>query len=481
MKYDYNLIVIGAGAGGLVSAYLASASKAKVALIEKHNMGGDCLNTGCVPSKALIGAAHLAHLAKMSKDFGFHYMNFEFDFKAIMAKVHETIQAIEPHDSIERYTQLGVKCIQGHAQIQTNHSVKVNGQILTTQAIIIATGSKPHVPDIEGLEDIDYLTSDSLWNLKTLPQRFLILGGGAIACEMAQAFSRLGSEVSMLYRKPHLMSQEDVDVATQIEKRFQKEGITLLNEHCIVKFTKEDHTNICIAKHQDQIVSIPFDQVLFALGRKIDVKGLGLEALGVKLTDDAIASNHFLQTNIPSIYVCGDAAGSPRFTHAALHEAWHASMNALFSPFKKFRCDHSIMPYCIFTHPQVARVGLNEQSAKAQGIAYEVSQFDLSDLDRAIIERVNEGVIKVLTPIGKDQILGVAIVGEHAAEILPEFVLAMKHHLGLSQILATPHLYPSFAEANKFVAGVWKKKHLPKWIFKCAEAFHSWKRKGSIF
>ena len=411
-------------------------------------MGGDCLNTGCVPSKALIGAAHLLHLAKMSQDFGFHCMNVEFDFKTIMAKVHETIQKIEPHDSIERYTKLGVECIQGHAQIKTAHSVQVNEQILTTKALVIATGSKPHVPKIEGLEDIDYLTSDSIWELTALPKRLLILGGGAIACEMAQAFSRLGSQVSMLYRKKHLMSQEDADVSTLIEKCFQKESITLLSEHHIVKFTKENNTKLCIAKHQDQVINIPFDQVLFALGRKLDVKGLGLETLGIQWTDHAIASNHFLQTNISSIYVCGDAAGSPRFTHAASHEAWYASMNALFSPFKKFRCNHSIMPYCIFTHPQVARVGLNEKQAKAQGIDYEISQFDLKDLDRAIIERADEGFIKVLTL--KNSILGVSIVSEHAAEILPEFVLAMKHNLGLNQILATPHLYPSFAEANKF-------------------------------
>ncbi len=476
MKYDYNLIVIGAGAGGLVSSYIASASKAKVALIEKHKMGGDCLNTGCVPSKALINVASLVHLAKIPQDFGLKSIDVDFDFKNVMAKVHESIKKIEPNDSVERYTQLGVECLQGHATITSPHSVEVDGRTLTTRAIVIATGSTPHVLPIEGLEDIDYLTSDSLWQIDTLPKRLLVLGAGAIGCEMAQAFSRLGSKVSMLFLEEHLMAREDIDTSLFMEKRFQEEGITLYGKSKTIKFEKKNGENVLIAEHQAQEIEIPFDQVLFAVGRKIDVEGLGLEKLGVEVNRQGVVSDAFLQTKVPSIYVCGDVAGPPQFTHAAAHEGWYASMNALFSPFKRFRCDHSIMPYCIFTHPQVAHVGLHESTAKSQGIDYEVTEFDLDHLDRAIVDQVNHGFIKVLTPVNKDKILGVTIVGEHAAELLSEFVLAMKHKLGLNHILATTHLYPSYAEANKYVAGVWRKKHIPEWAINFSEKFHRWRR-----
>lgn len=480
-KFDRNLIVIGAGAGGLVAAYIAAAVKAKVTLIEKHKMGGDCLNTGCVPSKALIRSARFLAQTRRAQEFGFDSVPVEFDFARIMQRVQSVIEQVEPHDSIERYTSLGVDVIEGEARVRSPFEVEVNGKILTARTIIIATGARPFVPEIPGLEDLDYLTSDTVWRLRVLPKRLLVLGGGPIGCELAQSFARFGagsgSKVIMVQRGARLMNREDEEVSALIAGQFEREGIDLRLNHTAKAFIKEDGHHYLVAEHEGQTVKIEFDQVLVALGRSANVTGFGLEELGVNLSSRrTIEVNDFLQTNYSNIYACGDVAGPYQFTHTAAHQAWYASVNALFSPLKKFRVDYSVIPFATFTDPEVARVGLNEREAKAQGIAYEVTRYGLDDLDRAIADGEAQGFVKILTVPGKDKILGATIAGEHAGELIAEFVMAMRHGLGLNKILATIHIYPTWMEANKFAAGNWKKAHAPTKLLRWVERFHAWRR-----
>ncbi len=476
--FDRNLIVIGAGAGGLVSSYIAAAVKAKVTLIEKHKMGGDCLNTGCVPSKALIRSAKFKAHTERATDFGFNTTNTDFDFQNIMHRVKRIISRVEPHDSVERYTSLGVECLQGEAHISSPFSVNINGKELTTKNIIIATGARPFIPPIEGLNDIGYLSSDTLWDLKQLPKHLLILGGGPIGCELAQSFARLGSQVILVERNSRIMKREDPEVSDNVQQRFIQEGVDLRLEHQAQRFEQNNNAKmlICSNKQGEEII-IHFDEVLIALGRKANTKGFGLEALGIPLTrSGTIEVNEYLQTKYPNIYACGDVAGPYQFTHTAAHQAWYASVNSLFRGFKKFKADYSVIPWATFTDPEVARVGLNELEAKEQGIAYEISQFNLDDLDRAIADEEAHGFIKVLTVPDKDKILGVTIVGEHAGDLIAEYVLAMRQGLGLNKILSTIHIYPTLAEANKYVAGQWKQAHKPEKILSWLEKFHQWQR-----
>ena len=477
MSYDYNLIVIGAGSGGLVSAYIAAAMKAKVALIERHKMGGDCLNTGCVPSKALIRSAKMLSYAKRAKEYGFQKADVAFDFADVMKRVQRVIEAIEPHDSIERYTKLGVECITGEAKITGPHSVVVNGQTRTARSIIVATGARPLVPPIPGLDKVPYLTSNNLWNLRKLPKRLVVLGGGPIGCEMTQAFARLGSKVTVVEMAPQLLIREDDDVIAVVTERFQAEGVDVLTGHKAhsVEVSGKDKALVCEAN--GQLVKIPFDEIVVALGRAANVIGFGLEDLGVRLTPrKTVQADPFLRTNIPSIYVVGDVTGPYQFTHTAAHQAWYAAVNALLSPFKKFKADYRVIPWATFTDPEVARVGLNEKEAKAQNTPHEVTVYGIDDLDRAIADEEAHGFVKVLTKPGKDTILGVTIVGHHAGDLIAEYVLAMKHNLGLNKILGTIHSYPTLAEANKYAAGVWRKAHAPAWALKLLETFHRWRR-----
>ncbi len=473
-KFDYNLVVIGGGSAGLVSALIAATVKAKVALIEKHRMGGDCLNTGCVPSKALIRSAKMLSYAHRARDFGLQKTEVSFDFAEVMARIQRVIRKIEPHDSVERFTRLGVDVKQGHAQIRSPFEVEVGGEILTTRNIIIATGARPAVPDIPGIEAVDFLTSDTLWDLRQQPRRLLVLGGGPIGCELAQSFQRLGCEVTLVQRGEHLLPREDAEISAMVMQRFAGEGVTVLTGHTARRF---EDANTLICEHAGKEIEIAFDRVLIALGRQANTEGFGLEALGVRITrGGTIEADPLLRTNIPNIYVCGDVTGPYQFTHTASHQAWYASVNALFSPFKTFRVDYSVIPWATYTDPEVARVGLNEQEAREKGIAFEVTTYGFDDLDRAIADSENLGLVKVLTVPGKDKILGVTIVGSHAGDLIAEFVFAMKHGLGLNKILATIHIYPTLAEANKFVAGNWKKNHKPERLLDWVGRFHRWRR-----
>ena len=480
-QFDNNLIVIGAGSGGLVTSYIAAAVKAKVTLIEKHKMGGDCLNTGCVPSKALIRSAkYLSHI-KRSKEFGIKKASVEFDFAEVMDRVQNVIKKVEPHDSIERYTELGVDIVEGEAKIISPWEVQVKTaegvKTLTTQSIVIAAGARPFVPPIPGLDQVEPLTSDNVWNLRELPKRLLVLGGGPIGCELTQSFARLGSQVTQVEMLLRIMIREDPEVSAAVMAKFKEEGVDIRIGHTAKEFVIENGEKIMIAEYEGQPVKIPFDEVLVAIGRAANVNGYGIEELGITLSPrKTIETNDFQETNYPNIYACGDVAGPYQFTHTAAHQAWYAAVNALFGQFKRFKTDYSVIPWSTFTDPEVARVGLNEQEAKEQDIAYEVVSYGIDDLDRAIADSEAHGFVKVLTRPGKDKILGVTIVGEHAGDLIAEFVLAMKHGIGLNKILGTIHIYPTMAEANKYVAGVWKREHAPQGVLKWLGKYHAWCR-----
>jgi len=479
--FDNNLIVIGAGSGGLVTAYIAAAVKAKVTLIEQHKMGGDCLNTGCVPSKALIRSTKFLSQVSRSAEFGIKKAEVEFDFAEVMERVQAVIKKVEPHDSIERYRELGVNVIIGTAKIISPWHVEVatetGVQTLSTHAIVIAAGARPFVPPIPGLADVAYLTSDTVWNLRQKPKRLVVLGGGPIGCELAQAFSRLGIEVTQVEMLPRIMLREDSEVSALVMAKFQQEGIRVLVEHKAKQFIVEKGEKILIAEHDGKEIRIAFDEVLLAIGRVANISGYGVEEMGIALSPrNTLAVNAFQETNYPNIYACGDVAGPYQFTHTAAHQAWYAAVNALFGCFKKFKTDYSVIPWATFTDPEVARVGLNEQEAKEQGIAYEVSIYGIDELDRAIADSEAQGFVKVLTVPNKDKILGVTIVGNHAGDLIAEFVLAMKHGLGLNKVLGTIHIYPTMAEANKYVAGVWKRNHAPQKLLAWVERYHAWRR-----
>ncbi|MCP9759003.1 pyridine nucleotide-disulfide oxidoreductase [Aquitalea sp. S1-19] len=467
-RFDTNLVVIGGGAAGLVASYIASAAGARVALIEAREMGGDCLNTGCIPSKALIRSARLAHEARHAADYGLSG-SLQAPFSEVMARVKRVIARVAPHDSIERYTALGVECIQGKAQIISPWQVKVGERTLNARAIIIATGAAPAIPSIPGLDDCEPLTSETLWSLSTLPGHLLVIGGGAIGCEMSQAFARLGSRVTLLEAGAQLLPRDDIDTANSISAALQADGVNVVCHAILHQFSQaNDHKQLSYSQ-QGQAHTLAFDQVLLATGRKARLSGFGLEQLGL-LEDGKLILDDTLATRMPHIFACGDVAGPYQFTHMAAQQGWIAATNAL-QGLRRFKSDHSLVPMAVFTSPEAARIGLNENEAQAQGIAYETTRLDLAELDRAIADEANHGFIKVLTAKGSDRILGVSIVAEHAADMLAEWTLAMKHGLGLKKVLATVHGYPTWMEGNKAVAGLWQQAHTPAWALRLARWF----------
>ncbi|WP_443082757.1 FAD-dependent oxidoreductase [Variovorax sp. PAMC 28711] len=479
-QFDRNLVVIGAGSAGLVTAYIAGAVKAKVTLIEKHQMGGDCLHTGCVPSKALIRSARFLSHVERSKEFGIRSATAEFEFTDVMARVQRVIRDIEPHDSVERYNALGVDVVLGRARIVSPWEVEVtqddgSKQVLTTRSIVIATGGRPFVPPLPGLDQIDYFTSENIWSLRERPERMVVLGGGPIGCELAQTFARLGCRVTQIEKGTRLLPREDEDAAALVTRRFLAEGIDLRLAHEASRIEVVDGEKILVALHDGHEVRIGFDALLIAVGRQANLDGYGLQELGVT-TERTVQVNGYLQTSLPNIYAAGDVAGPYQFTHTAAHQAWYAAVNALFDPFKKFRADYRVIPWATFVEPEVARVGLNEQEAQEKKIPHEVTVYGIDDLDRAIADSEAHGFVKVLTVPGKDRILGVTIVGEHAGDLIAEYVLAMKHGIGLNKILGTIHIYPTMAEANKYVAGNWKRAHAPEKLLTWVARFHAWRR-----
>lgn len=476
--FDTNLVVIGAGSAGLVTSYIAALAKAKVTLVEKHRMGGDCLNTGCVPSKALLRSAGLSRLLQRADEFGLRATANSVDFAAVMQRVKKVIGQVEPHDSVARYSALGVDCVQGEATLVSPWCVRVDGREITTRAIVIASGARPAVPAIPGLDGIDYLTSDTVWTLQELPQHLLVIGGGPIGCELAQAFARLGSTVTLVNRNERLLPREDEDVSSALADRFADEGVRVVNSSSVASFRPDGGAKVASITGATQI-ELSCDAVLIAAGRQANGEGLGLERLGISLNAQGqVDVNEYLQTACPTVYACGDVAGPYQFTHMASFQAWFASINALFGGLWRTRIHYRIVPAATFTDPEVARVGLNESEAQAAGIAYEVSRYGLDDLDRAIADGDNHGFVKVLTVPGKDRILGVTIVGCHAAELLAQFTLAMTHGLGLRKIMGTIHVYPTFSESGKFAASAWQRQHAPQWLYPWLERYHRWQRKS---
>lgn len=484
LKFDRNLIVIGAGAAGLVTAYIGAAVKAKVTLIEAHKMGGDCLNYGCVPSKALIKSARLAHQMCHGDKYGLKAIVPEFSFSKVMARIHEVIRTVAPHDSVERYTKLGVEVLEGYACIKDPWTVEVklhNGDIqrLTTRNIVIATGAQPIVPPLPGLDDVGYVTSDTLWDefakKDAPPSRLIVLGGGPIGCELAQSFARLGSKVTQIEMASRIMIREDEEISEVVRSSLERDGVEVLIGHKALRCECEDENKFIVVEHDGVERRIEFDTLLCAVGRIARLTGYGLEELGIE-TKNTIVANEYLETLYPNIFAAGDVAGPYQFTHTASHQAWYAAVNALFGDLKKFKVDYSVIPWATFIEPEVARVGLNEQEARDKDVPYEVTRYEFDDLDRAITDSTTQGFVKVLTVPGKDRILGATIVGEHAGDLLAEFVLAIKHGLGLSKILGTIHIYPTLAEANKYVAGKWKKTHTPQRLLTWLFHYHAWKR-----
>jgi pyruvate/2-oxoglutarate dehydrogenase complex dihydrolipoamide dehydrogenase (E3) component/uncharacterized membrane protein YdjX (TVP38/TMEM64 family) len=482
--FDRNLIVIGAGAGGLVTAYIAAAVKAKVTLIEAHKMGGDCLNYGCVPSKALIKSAKVAHQMRHASNYGLMDAQPSFNFKAVMQRVHDIVKAIEPHDSVERYTELGVDVVQGYAKLVNPWTVEIaradgQKQTLTARSIVIAAGAQPVVPPLPGIQDSGYVTSDTLWDkfaaLDELPKRIAVLGGGPIGCELAQSFARLGSRVTQIEMAPRLMIREDEEVSSHVMESMARDGVQVLCGHKALRCENAGGARTLVVEFKGEEKRIEFDELICAVGRSARLKGYGLEDLGIP-TSRTVDTNEYLQTLYPNIFAAGDVAGPYQFTHTAAHQAWYAAVNALFGQFKMFKVDYSVIPAATFVDPEVARVGLNEAEAKAQNLPYEVTRYGIDDLDRAIADSDAHGFIKVLTVPGKDKILGVTIVGTHAGDLLAEYVLAMKHGLGLNKILGTIHTYPTLAESNKYVAGEWKRAHQPKEILEWVKKYHDWRR-----
>ena len=476
--YDRDVIVLGAGSGGLVAALIAATVRAKVTLVEKNKMGGDCLNTGCVPSKALIRSAKLAADIQRSASLGFKLMTSNFDFSDVMDRVQRVISEIEPHDSVERYESLGVDVELGSAKIISPWEVEVNGKILTARSIIIATGAEPFVPRFSGIDSVSYLTSDTIWELREQPKRLAVLGGGPIGTELTQTFARLGSSVTQVEMLPRIMTREDPEVSAMVVSSLEADGVNVLAGHAAEAIEEQGGEQILVCRsEQGEQVRVPFDQLLVAVGRKANVEGFGLENLGVEISErGTIAVDDFLRTNFPNIYAVGDVAGPYQFTHTASHMAWYATVNALFGSFWKFRVDYSVIPWCTFCSPEVARVGLSESEATEQGIEHEVTRFDVGELDRAIADEEAHGVVKVLTPPGKDEILGVTIVADHAGDLISEYVLAMKQGIGLKKIMGTIHIYPTLAEMNKFAASEWRKNHKPDQVLDWVEKFHAFRR-----
>ncbi len=483
-KFDRNMIVIGAGAGGLVTSYIAAAVKAKVTLIEAGEMGGDCLNYGCVPSKAIIKSAKIADQIRHGENYGLENTVPQFSFKKVMARVQQVVADIAPHDSVERYTNLGVDVVKGYAKLVDPWTVEIQlndggMQTLTARTIVIATGARPFVPPLPGIEETGYVTSDTLWTkfaeLEEAPKKLVVLGGGPIGSELAQSFARLGSNVTQIEMSDRIMGKEDLEVSTFAHQSLTESGVNILTSHQAMRCEMRDGKKYIIVKHNETEIDIEYDELLCAVGRSARLEGYGLEALGIE-TNRTIVTNEYLETLYPNIFAAGDIVGPYQFTHVAAHQGWYAAVNGLFGNLKKFKVDYRVIPWVTFIDPEVARVGINEQEAIDKGIDYEITRFEFEELDRAITDGAAKGFIKVITPKGKDKILGVTVVSEHAGDLIAEFVLAMKHGLGLNKILGTIHSYPTWAEGNKYAAGEWKRAHAPETVLSWLEKYHTWRR-----
>lgn len=484
-KFDRNVIVIGAGSAGLTAAYLAAKAGAAVSIVEAREMGGDCLNTGCVPSKALIKSARAAAIMRSASRYGLKDAAPELDFAEVMARVNRVVADIAPHDSVETFTNYGVDVIRGYArftdpwtvEIALNDGVDEGGtRRLTARHFVVATGSEPIVPEIAGVEDSGYLTSETLWDAMsartTVPARFVIVGGGPIGCELAQSFQRLGSQVVIVEQSDRLLGKEDSDAADLVRVRMEAEGVQVLTEYEAARF---EGGRTVVLHGPDGESRIDYDALLIGIGRTARLTGYGLEAIGVD-TAKTIAVDGKLQSSLPHIFAAGDVAGPFQFTHAAGFQGLKAGYSALFAPLYSPKASDPVMPRATYTEPEVASVGLNEASAKEQGIAYALTRFAMSELERAVAEGETDGFIKVLTKPGGDTILGAVVVSSNAADILTSFTIAMTHGMGLAKLMEVIYPYPSWAEAAKLAAQEHALAHVSEGLIAVAARYLRWQR-----
>lgn len=461
----YNVVVIGAGTAGLVTAAGTASLGGRVALIERHQMGGDCLNFGCVPSKALISSARLVHNIAHAHDWGLAKQTPKFELEQVFARMRARRAQIAPNDSQERFESLGVDVFRGEARFLSPHEVEVDGTTLRAKNFVIATGTRAAIPPIEGLEGVPYYTNETIFDdLKKIPESLIVIGGGPIGCELAQAFCRLGVEVTLLNRGAQLMPKEDRDVAEFIQARLEGEGVTVVNEAEAKSCSLTSKTveliyteKVAPAKKQ----SVSAQALLIASGRSPNLESLHLQTARVKYSKRGIETNARLQTSQPHIYAVGDVVGPYQFTHMADYQARIVVRNILMPlPFLRQKVDYSVVPWCTFVDPEVARVGLSESEAKKGKIEYDVVQQELAHVDRAVVESQETGFARVLLKRGTEKIIGVTIVAEHAGELIHEFVLAMKHGIGLGQIAAMIHVYPTFSEVARKAGDQYNKTRL---------------------
>ena len=449
-KPEYDLCVIGGGSAGLVAAAGAAALGAKVALVEKHKMGGDCLNYGCVPSKALLHSAKVAQTIRSASEAAICAQMPEVSLERVMQRVRSVIQAIAPNDSPERFRSLGVEVIFGAGQFTGRQAFEANGRPLAARKFIIATGSRPAIPDVPGLKDIPYLTNETVFDLNEPVPSLTVLGGGAIGVELAQAFARLGTRVQLVHRGRHILKKEDPDMAEVVETRLRQEGVIFHLGASPVKAEGEAGRLRLLIKQADGAeVWLESTHLLVAVGRSANVESLGLDAAGVEVDGGRIVTDKRLRTSNRDIYACGDVAGLHQFTHMAEHHAGIALRGALFHLPAKI--EERAVPWCTFTDPELARVGLSEAEAKAQGIAYQAYTFPFHEVDRAVTDGETAGLAKILTaPDGR--LLGAAIAGPNAGELIHEYVLALSRNLKASDLHNVIHIYPTLAQINRLVA-----------------------------
>lgn len=452
---EYDLVIIGGGSGGLVVASAAAQLKAKVALVEKHRLGGDCLWYGCVPSKSLIHGSRIAYQGQNSHQFGIYYQGFEIKFEQVINHVDNVIQAIEPHDSPERFRQLGVEVIFGDGKFIDENTFAVGERQLQARNFVISTGSSPKIPDIQGLKEVGFITNEQVFSLTELPKSMVIMGGGAIACELGQALSRLGSKITIIASRSQLLPKEDSEAAQVIENQFQEEGIT------VIKSAKAEKVELIEGK---KVVSVAgekliVDEILVSIGRTPNIHSLDLKKANVDYNQQGIKVNQKLQTTNKKIYGCGDVIGGYQFTHVAGYEATIVLQNALFFPSKK--ADYRVIPYAIFTSPELARVGLIEAQARdIYGDNIIILKQDIKEIDRNQTEGKIKGFAKIITTV-KGDILGATIIGESAGELIHEIVLAMTNNLKVSS-LTNIHIYPTLSEINSKTALLFTKQKYAK-------------------
>jgi pyruvate/2-oxoglutarate dehydrogenase complex dihydrolipoamide dehydrogenase (E3) component len=477
----YNLVVIGGGSGGLTVAAIGAILGARVALVEKERMGGDCLNYGCVPSKALLKAAKVAYAIRTAADYGLTAVPSlpPQDLKQVMDYVRSVQGRIAPHDSVERFNRLGVDVLLGGARLHSPHEVELmsTGEILWGRHLVLAAGSRPKIPAIRGLEDVGYLTNESVFGCVTLPASLLVVGGGPVGTELAQAFARLGSHVTIASSTEHILPREDADVAEVLSQQLRREGIAIWDRCRAIWATWYNGKKRVGLQTTDGEQVIDVDEILVAAGRQPNTEDLGLEQAGVAFDKRGVRTDKRCRTNIPSIWAVGDVAGAPYFSHWASHQARVVARNTLFPSTTTY--DLTALPWTTFTQPEVARLGFSEAEAQTMGVSYDISRAPFAENDRATCDGEAEGFAKVLTRKGTGKIIGAAIVHAHAGELLAELTIAKKYGLSLTKLANTIHVYPTLSEVHRSLGDAYLLQHqVPRarrWLW----PIFAWLRRGT--